>query len=103
VIESVPVEAYKGFARKVSYISQENFLPLVEKYFDKKDKLVRQFTAEEIQEVDGIVTMTARSMEDIKKGGKTVIRFSDISYDVGLDGTLFTERYLKNPPRKYIK
>ena len=103
MIESVPVEKYKGFARKLSFISQENYLPLVEQYFDKKDKLVRQFKAEKIREIDGIVTMTIRSMENIKKGGKTVIDFSDISYNVGLDESLFTERYLKNPPRKYIK
>lgn len=103
VIESVPVEKYKGFARKLSFISQENYLPLVEQYYDKKAKLVRQFKAERIEEVDGVVTMTARSMENIKKGGKTVIDFSDISYNVGLDESLFTERFLKNPPRKYIK
>ncbi|RKX25049.1 MAG: outer membrane lipoprotein-sorting protein [Candidatus Zixiibacteriota bacterium] len=103
VIESIPKEKYKGFARKLSYVSQENYLPLVEQYFDKKDKLVRQFKAEQIEEIDGVVTMTARSMENIKKGGKTIIRFSDISYNAGLDQSVFTERSLKNPPRKYIK
>lgn len=103
IIESVPVESYKGFARKLSYVDQVNHLPLLEQYFDKKDKLVRQFKAEQIEEVDGIVTMTGRSMEDIKKGGKTIIQFSDISYNAGLDQSVFTERYLKNPPRKFIK
>ncbi len=103
VIESVPVEKYKGFARKVSYVDQASFLPLLELYFDKKDKLVRQFKAEQIDEIEGVVTMTARSMENVKKGGKTVIQFSDISYNAGLDQSLFTERFLKNPPRKYIK
>jgi len=103
VIESIPKESYKGFARKLSYINKDNYLPLIEKYFDKKDKLVRQFKAEQIEEIDGVVTMTTRSMENIKKGGKTIIRFSDISYNVGLDQSVFTERFLKNPPRKYIK
>lgn len=103
VIESIPKEAYKGFARKLSYIDKNNYLPVLEKYFDKKDRLVRQFKAEQIEEIDGIVTMTGRSMENVKKGGKTVIQFSDISYDAGLDQSIFTERFLKNPPRKYIK
>lgn len=103
VIESIPKKKYKGFARKVSYISQEHHLPLWEQYYDKKDKLVRQFRAEQIDEVDGIMTITARSMENLKKGGRTIIRFSDISYNVGLDQSLFTERFLRNPPRKYIK
>lgn len=103
VIESIPKEKFKGFARKLSYINQDHYLPLIEKYYDKKDKLVRQFKAEQVEEIDGVVTMTARSMENIKKGGKTIIKFSDISYNVGLDKSVFTERFLKNPPRKYIK
>ena len=103
VIESIPTEEYDGFARKVSYIDKENFLPLKEEYYDKKDKLERVFKAEKVEDVDGITTMTARSMEDVKKGGKTVIEFSKIEYNVGLDESLFTERYLKNPPRKYIR
>jgi len=103
VIQSVPKEEYKGFARKVSYIDKENFLPLREEYYDKKDKLVRLFTAGNIQDIDGITTMTSRTMEDVKKGGRTEIEFSSIKYNVGLDESLFTERYLKNPPREYIK
>jgi hypothetical protein len=103
VIESIPREKYKGFARKLSYIDKTNYLPLQENYFDKKDKLDRVFRAEKIEEVDGIVTLTARSMEDIKKKGKTMIEFASIKYNVGMDESLFTERYLKNPPRKYIK
>jgi outer membrane lipoprotein-sorting protein len=103
IIESVPKEEYKGFARKLTYVDQTSYLPTMEKYFDKKGELDRQFTADKIEEIDGIVTMTGRSMEDVKKGGKTTIQFSDISYNTGLTGDIFTERYLKNPPRKYVK
>jgi len=103
VIESVPVEAYGGFARKVSYICQETHLPLVENYYNKKGNLERVFRAENIEEVNGIMTMTSRSMENVKKGGKTVIEFSNIEYNVGMKSDLFTERYLKNPPRKYVR
>jgi outer membrane lipoprotein-sorting protein len=103
VIESIPKEAYTGFARKVTFVDKENFLPLLERYYGKKDKLVRVFRAEKIEDIDGIVTMTARSMENVKKGGKTTIEFASIDYNVGLESDLFTERYLKNPPRKHIR
>jgi outer membrane lipoprotein-sorting protein len=103
VIKSVPKEKYKGFATKLSYVDKDSYLPLLESYYDKKDKLVRVFRAEQIEVIDDIVTMTVRSMENVKKGGKTTIEFSDISYDTGLDESIFTERYLRNPPRKYIK
>ncbi len=103
VIKSTPKEKYKGFAVKLSYIAKDNHLPLLETYYDKKDNLIRVFRAEKVEEVDGIVTMTARSIEDVKKGGKTTIEFSEISYNRGLEASIFTERYLKNPPRDYIK
>jgi len=103
VVESIPKTAYKGFAKKVTYIDKTSYLPLKEEYFDKKGVLVREFIAESIEEIDGIPTITTRVMKNIKKKSHTVVAFSSISYDVGIDESLFTERYLKNPPRKYIK
>ncbi len=103
VIESVPKVAFKGFARKVSYIDKASSLPLKEEYFNKKDKMVRIFNAERIEEIDGILTVTLRSMENLKKGTKTFVDFSAIKYNQGLTDDLFSERYLKNPPRQYVK
>lgn len=103
VIESVPVEEYSGFSRKLSYIDQATYLPLKEEYFDKKDVMVKVFRAEKIEDVDGIPTITSRSMENLKKNQKTIVEFASISYDIGIGEDLFTERYLKNPPREYIQ
>lgn len=103
VIESVPKEQYKGFARKVSYIDKENMLPLKEEYFNKKDKMIRMFTAVEVKVIDGIPTVTLRKMEDLKKGSHTIVDFSSISYNQGIKENVFTERFLKNPPREYVK
>jgi hypothetical protein len=49
------------------------------------------------------MTVTLRRMENLKKGSSTTVEFTDIRYDQGLGESLFTERYLKNPPRKYIR
>jgi outer membrane lipoprotein-sorting protein len=103
VIESIPKEEYGGFARKLSYIDKATYLPLEEDYFDKKEKLERVFTAEKIEDIDGITTVTLRLMENLKKGTKTYVDFSKIKYNQGLTEDLFTERYLKNPPRQYVK
>lgn len=102
-IESIPREAYKGFAKKISYIDKENFMPLKEEYFDKKGKQTRRFTAEKIEEIDGITTITVRRMDNLKKKSYTTVSFASIEYNVGLKEDIFTERFLKNPPRKYIK
>jgi outer membrane lipoprotein-sorting protein len=103
VIESVPKKAYSGFSKKVSYIDNENFLPLKEEYFNSKDELERVFTAEKVDIIEGIPTATKRKMENVKKGQFTTVEFGSIDYNVGLTDKFFTERYLKNPPREYIK
>jgi len=102
VIESVPKNEYKGFARKVSYIDQEHYLPLKEEYYNDKGKLVRVFTAETIADVDGITTMTVRKIEDMKKKSHTIVDFSSIKYNVGITEDIFTDRFLKNPPRQFV-
>jgi len=103
VIKSVPKKPYKGFARKISYIDKENYLPLKEEYYNKKGKLARIMKAEKIEEADGYVTITKRSMQDVKKKRVTYVTFDNIDYNVGLKADLFTERYLVNPPMEYIK
>jgi outer membrane lipoprotein-sorting protein len=103
VVKSIPTQPYGGFSLKNSYIDKKTYLPLKEEYFDKDGTMTRVFTAEKIEEVDGILTVTARSMEDLKKGSKTVVTFSKIAYNQDVPDDLFTERYLKNPPRKFIK
>jgi outer membrane lipoprotein-sorting protein len=103
VIESIPKEKYKGFARKVSYIAKDSFLPLKEDYYDKKDELVRVFRAEQIEEIDGYLTVTVRSIENLNKKSRTTVQFASIQYDLGVTDDIFTERYLKNPPRQFVK
>ncbi|UCD16774.1 MAG: outer membrane lipoprotein-sorting protein [Candidatus Zixiibacteriota bacterium] len=103
VIESIPEAGHKGFSRKVSFIDAKHFLPLKEEYYDKKGEMERVYTAELIEDIEGIRTPTLRKMENVKKNQYTVVEFTNISYNVGLKDNIFTERYLKNPPREYIK
>jgi hypothetical protein len=103
VIESVPVKPYKGFAKRLSYIDKTTFIPLKEEYFDDKGELTRVFTANKIEDVGGFTTVTQRTMENIKKGTKTIVTFIGTKYNGGMKDEIFAERYLKNPPRDYIK
>jgi outer membrane lipoprotein-sorting protein len=103
VIESVPKEKDKSFSRKLTYVDKEKKLPLREEYYNKKDVLERVFTAEKLEVKDGIETVTIRKMENVKKNQHSIVDFSSIDYNVGVGDDIFTERYLKNPPRKFIK
>lgn len=103
LISSVPLESYKGFSEKKSWIDKKTHLPLREEYYDDKGKLLRVFTADKIEVIDGIETITQRTMTNEKKKQHTTITFDNIDYNTGVTEKVFTERYLKNPPREYIK
>lgn len=103
VTESVPKKPYKGFAKSISYIDKDTYLPLQEEYFDDKGEMIRRLHADKIEVIDGIPTVTVRSMENLKKGSKTIVEFSKITYNIGLKDDIFTERYLKTPPHEFIK
>ena len=102
LISSVPVQDEKAFAEKKSWIDKTSYLPLREEYYDDKGQLTRVFTADKIENIDGIETVTQRTMDNVTKNQKTTVYFNKISYNTGITDDIFTERYLKTPPRKYI-
>lgn len=101
VIQSIPKED-DDFARKLTWVSRDRMLPEKEEFYDKKDELFRIVRADEVEIIDDIPTVTRRSAESIKKKSVTVAHFAQVQYDLGLDDKLFTERYLKAPPKQYI-
>ena len=95
-IKSVPKEK-DYFAHKITLIDKENKLPLREEYFDQGGTLFKAFTAEKVEVIQGIPTITARKMENVKKGQKTLIQMADTKYNLKLKKKYFSERYLKKP------
>ncbi len=104
VIKSVPKDEKGGdFSYKESYIDKRTFLPLREEYYDSKNVIVKRFTAEAISEVDGYPIVSTRLMENLKKNHRTIVLFSNIRLNSGIEEDVFTERYVRRPPSKYIK
>jgi len=102
VIQSVPQEEAE-YTKKISWIDKKTFLPLKEEYYDKKGELYRVFTAEEIRDVKGFPTVTKRVMKNIKSGHSTEVSFTKVDYNIGVEDSLFSERYLKQPPKKWVE
>ena len=103
VIKSVPKAQDVDYAYKLSWIDKGSSLPLKEEYYDIRGELYKLFTAEEVREFSGFPTVTKRKMVNVKNQHQTLVTFKDIQYNLGIDKELFTERYLKRPPSKWIK
>jgi len=84
------------------YIDKNSFLPLKAEYY-KQGKITRTVEALETKDIQGNPTVTKSKATDLETGSSTIIEFSDIEYDIGLEEDIFTERYLRRPPRQWLE
>lgn len=103
VIKSVPKAGDMDYAYKVSWIVKDDYLPLKEEYYDRRSEPYKVFTADEIKVVKGFPTVTKRSMKNLQSGHSTDVTYTSVDYNVGVSDSLFSERYLRQPPRKWIE
>ncbi len=88
------------FSSYTVWIDKKTFLPMKAEYLDKNGKKYRVVEALEVQVFDGHPTVTRSRVSDLDTGGSTVAEFKSIRYDVGLKDSIFSERYLRRPPRE---
>ena len=101
VVNNVPKDpASVEFASYKVWIDKDTFLPRKAEYLDKNGKLYRRVSSEKIQTLQGHPTPTEQKVEDVARGTSTTITFSEIKYDIGLNDRIFTERFLRRPPRE---
>ncbi len=82
------------------WIDKDSFLPRKAEYLDKDKKLYRRILSNKIEIIQNHPTALEQVVEDVARGTSTTITFSEIKYDVGLNDRIFTERFLRRPPRE---
>ena len=104
VLDNVPKNPESvEFTHYLIWIAKSTFLPVKAEYYDARGKVYRRVEAIEVKEIDDIPTVTRSHVQDLNTGGTTEMTFKNIQYNVGITDNTFTERYLRNPPRKYIR
>lgn len=84
-------------------IDKDTFLPRKAEYYDKNGKLYRTVEATQIETFQGFPTVTESVVKDLNTGGSTVNTFTNVKYDIGLKENIFTERFLRRPPREVTR
>jgi outer membrane lipoprotein-sorting protein len=102
VIKSTPKAGDMAYSYKLSWIDKAHFLPLKAEFFDRRGELYRVFTADEVVDVDGFPTATRRTMKNVKNGHRTEATFTKSKYNLGINDSLFSERFLRRPLKKWI-
>ena len=104
VIKSTPKDPESvEFSYYRIWIDKTNFLPVKAEYYDKNGKLYRRVEAKKIETIQGYPTVVEAVASDLKAGSHTKDLFSNIKYDIGLKERVFTERFLRRPPREVTR
>lgn len=91
------------FAYYEMWIHKQSFTVVKIEYYDKENKKYRTYEALKVDNIQGFPTVIKAKMTDLKAGGNTILEYSDVKYNIGLTEDIFTERYLKKPPREFLK
>ncbi len=103
VLKNTPKQpASVAFDAYTMWIHKTTFLP-IKIAFERGGKVYRTAEVKAVKTIQGYKTVVKSQITDTNIGGHTVIEYADVAYDVGLPADIFTERYLRNPPRKYLK
>jgi hypothetical protein len=102
LVKSTPKGADADFGYKFTWVDKANFLPLKEEQYDRRGARYKQFTADEVADVKGQPTVVKRTMKNLQSGHRTEVAYLKIVYDLGIEDSLFSERFLRQPPRKWV-
>ena len=104
VINNIPKDPKTvEFSSYKVWIDRKTFMPVKAEYLDKNGRKYRVVEALEIKEIQGFPTVVKSRVSDLRSGGNTVSEFTKIRYDVGIPERIFTERYLRRAPRRYLR
>ena len=86
-----------GYSRLIMWIIKDSFISIVIDYYDAENPelLLKTLIQYNIKNIDGIPTATRMVMYNKLEDSQTSIEILEIKYNIELDDSLFTERYLK--------
>jgi outer membrane lipoprotein-sorting protein len=104
VIKNVPKEPDTvEFSYYNVSIDRKTYVPMKMEYYDRQGKPYHVIESKKVEVIQEFPTVVMSEVTDLKTGSKTEMTFSDVKYDIGLDDDIFTERYLRKPPREAMR
>ncbi len=94
VIEATPKEK-KYYGKVISWIRKDNFIPARMDFYDKNGRFLKQNMIKKIENIQGINTPMYMEMHNVQTNRTTIIKLSNVHYNIGLPDRFFTERYMK--------
>ena len=91
------------FASYQVTINKATMLPSLIEYTNDQGKVYRRVESLKVKKIGQHYTVVKSRASDLINGGSTLIQFRNIRYDSGVPNSIFNERSLRNPPKKWLK
>lgn len=96
VLESVPKERTRTeYSFIKSWVIKDLNVPIKVDYYDKKNRLFKEYRVTNLKNIQGVWTEMEVSMVDVLSGHRTIMSNGEVVYNSGLSDDLFTERSLE--------
>jgi hypothetical protein len=103
VVRNTPVDpGTVEFASWTAWVDKDTFLPMKMEYVDESGEVYRRIETLEVETIAGHPTATTMKVSDLRTGGHTISEMRRIDYDLGIPESVFTERTLRNPERRWF-
>jgi outer membrane lipoprotein-sorting protein len=103
IVKNTPADAGSvEFGWWTVWIDKDTFLPIKMEYVDEGGEVYRRIEALAVAEFGGHPTVTEMQVLDLRSGGTTVSEFRNVEYDLGIPESVFTERTLRSPSRRWF-
>ena len=97
IVESIPnADEDSQYSKINSWVRKDNYLPVRVKFFDKEGNQIKELTTAQHYKQDGLWIAKTTTMQNLKKGSKTIIEVVEQKNNTGLSPDFFTERFLKD-------
>ena len=104
VLKNVPKNpASVEFSYYMMWVHRNSFIPVRVEYFNKSGTSYRVYDVLEVSTEPGYHTVVKSRMRDARNQSETVLEFNRVRYNINLPESIFSERYLRNPPSEYLR
>ncbi|MBD3288981.1 outer membrane lipoprotein-sorting protein [candidate division KSB1 bacterium] len=95
-VKCVPKQGLPIVWGKVVFaVREEDYIPVIEKYYDEKGKLMRVMHFKEIKTFDNRTIPSVMELIPQNEEGKTVLRYLDLKFNINVDEDIFSLRNLR--------
>jgi len=96
VIEFTPDGKDVGYGKIIVWLTRDDLVIVKFEMYDKQGRLEKVLALSNIRNVGNVPTAYQMEMNNVQDNSRTVVEFTEVRYDTGLDDDRFTQRALEH-------